>query len=223
MTGCVFNIQKFSIHDGPGIRTTVFLKGCPLRCLWCHNPEGLEKSVEIEFDPSKCIGCLACAAACRQGCHVFFEDGTRRFDREKCVRCGACADTCLPGCLKRMGKIYEVSEVIDKVMADKLFYETSGGGMTLSGGEPFFQPEFSLALLEAAKAEGLNTAVETCGFCSGEALVRALPFTDLFLYDYKATGEEKHRELTGVSQKPILDNLVRISEGGAIHLRNLEQ
>ncbi|MBR5366166.1 MAG: glycyl-radical enzyme activating protein [Clostridia bacterium] len=214
MTGCVFNIQKFSIHDGPGIRTTVFLKGCPLRCLWCHNPEGLERSVEIEFEPTKCIGCGACVPVCPKGCQTLTEEG-RGFDREKCVRCGRCADVCLPGSLKRVGREMTVEEVIKKVMADKIFYDTSGGGMTLSGGEPFAQPAFALTLLEAAKAEGLHTAVETSGFCTKETILLASPHVDLFLFDYKATGEELHRSLTGVRQQPILENLRALSEAGA--------
>ena len=214
MTGCVFNIQKFSIHDGPGIRTTVFLKGCPLRCLWCHNPEGLERSVEIEFEPTKCIGCGACVPACPKGCQTLTEE-SRGFDRDKCVRCGRCADVCLPGSLKRVGREMTVEEVIKKVMADKIFYDTSGGGMTLSGGESFAQPAFALALLEAAKAEGLHTAVETSGFCAKETILSAAPLVDLFLFDYKATGEELHKSLTGVCQAPILENLLALSEAGA--------
>ena len=220
MTGLVFNIQKFSIHDGPGIRTTVFLKGCPLRCLWCHNPEGLEKASEIEFEPTRCIGCRACVPACPKSCHRFDGEGAHLFDRGSCVRCGACVAACLPGSLKRVGTEMTEEEVIQKVLADKIFYETSGGGMTVSGGEPFFQPEFTLALLKAAKAEGLHTAVETSGFCSRDAILSALPFTDLFLYDYKATGDAIHRQLTGVSQSPIFSNLKAVSdEGGKIILR----
>lgn len=214
MTGCVFNIQKFSIHDGPGIRTTVFLKGCPLRCLWCHNPEGLEPSPEIEFEPSKCIGCGACVSACPAGCQTMGEAG-RGFDRSRCVRCGTCADVCLTGSLKRVGRRMTVGEVMAKVLDDRLFYVTSGGGMTLSGGEPFFQPDFALALLEAAKIEGLHTALETSGFCSRGAMMKAVPLTDLFLFDYKATGEELHKRLTGVLQAPILENLRALSDAGA--------
>jgi len=214
MTGCVFNIQKFSIHDGPGIRTTVFLKGCPLRCLWCHNPEGLEPSPEIEFEPSKCIGCGACVSACPAGCQTMDEAG-RGFDRSRCDRCGKCADVCLTGSLKRVGRRMTVGEVMAKVLDDRLFYETSGGGMTLSGGEPFFQPDFALALLEAAKIEGLHTALETSGFCSRAVLMKAVPLTDLFLFDYKATGDGLHKRLTGVIQTPILENLRALSDAGA--------
>lgn len=213
--GCVFNIQKFSIHDGPGIRTTVFLKGCPLRCKWCHNPEGLSPKTEIEYEPTKCIGCGACAAVCPNNCHSFSEEFGHKYERQSCTECGKCTESCVAGSLKPVGTMYTVDEVIKKVMADKIFYDTSGGGMTISGGEPFFQAEFAVALLKAAKEAGLNTAVETSGFCTAETIMSSLPYTDLYLFDYKATGDSLHRELTGVSQETILQNMRLISDSGA--------
>lgn len=214
MTGSVFNIQKFSIHDGPGIRTTVFLKGCPLRCKWCHNPEGLSAATEIEYEPSKCIGCGACVATCPRGCHSLSETEGHGYVRDDCVKCGECLEKCVAGALKLVGTEYTVEEVLKKVMADKIFYDTSGGGMTLSGGEPFFQHEFAIALLKAAKEAGLHTAVETSGFCKTDILLEAAPYVDLFLFDYKATRDDLHRELTGVPQEPILRNLKALSDAG---------
>ena len=218
MTGCVFNIQKFSIHDGPGIRTTVFLKGCPLRCLWCHNPEGLSREREIEYEPTKCILCGACGGVCEN--HAFSEESGHLYARESCTRCGRCLERCVAGALKFVGNDMTVEQVMKKVLSDKIFYETSGGGMTVSGGEPFYQHEFTTELLKAAKAEGLHTAVETSGFCRTEIILAALPCIDLFLFDYKATGDELHRKLTGVPQAPILDTLRAVSDaGGKIVLR----
>lgn len=220
--GTVFNIQKFSIHDGPGIRTTVFLKGCPLRCKWCHNPEGLSRESEIEFDSRKCIYCGRCVVGCEMGGHSIIagETPVHNIDRTSCIRCGKCADACLCGALKLVGTVMTPDEVIEKVLADRIFYQTSGGGITLSGGEPFYQSEFATDLLRLAKEKGLNTAVETSGFCKNEVIREAAGYVDLFLFDYKATGEELHRELTGVSQKIILENLHTISDlGGRIVLR----
>lgn len=223
ISGTVFNIQKFSVHDGPGIRTTVFLKGCPLRCLWCHNPEGLSREPDLEYEPAKCIACRACSSVCDHACHSFEaeEDGTRHiFDRTNCIKCGKCTDICISSSLKTIGKTMTVSEVMQKVLADRIFYEKSGGGMTLSGGEPFMQPKFALELLRTAKESGLNTAVETCGSFSSDIIAEALPLVDLFLFDYKATGSELHKKLTGVMPELILSNLNAISSsGGKIVLR----
>lgn len=215
LQGTVFNIQKFSIHDGPGIRTTVFLKGCPLRCLWCHNPEGLSRETEIEFEPTKCIMCQACAVVCPNSCHSFTETDGHIFNRTHCSKCGQCVNTCVAKSLNFVGQLKTVDEVMKKVLDDRVFYETSHGGMTLSGGEPFFQADFSLALLKAAKEEKLDTSIETCGFTSKSTILESVPYVDRYLFDYKATGSELHKELTGVPQEPILENLYALNTAGA--------
>ena len=204
--GTVFQIQRFSLYDGPGVRTAVFLKGCPLRCLWCHNPEGLSFEPQILFDPTKCIGCTDCVKACPVGCHST-KDGLHLYDRTDCTGCGRCASSCCTGALSLAGKEMTPEEVMDRVLRDRPVYERSGGGLTLSGGEPFFQPEFAFRLLQLAKEHRLHTAVETCGFASAETIRRAAGYTDLFLYDYKATGEALHQRLCGVSDRVILSNL----------------
>ena len=154
MTGVIFNIQKFCINDGPGIRTTVFLKGCPLRCLWCHNPESNEAAPELLYSASKCIGCGKCAVACPLGLHTFSEAG-HAFDRERCIACGKCSDVCYAGALELSGYTITVEDALREVMKDEPFYRNSGGGMTISGGEPLMQFEFTRALLAAAKEKGL--------------------------------------------------------------------
>ena len=211
--GTVFNIQKFSVNDGPGIRTTVFLKGCPLRCVWCHNPESKLAKPEIMYSPTKCIGCRACEAVCPKKCHIFSED-KHIFDREKCIGCGECVKVCYTDALSLAGEIKTVDEVIAEVMKDKVFYDNSGGGMTLSGGEPMMQFEFTLALLKAAKEKGLHTCMETCGFAKAEAFKEVAPYVDIFLFDYKITDSDTHKKYTGVDNELILNNLHILDEMG---------
>ena len=214
MTGTIFNIQKFCVNDGPGIRTTVFVKGCPLNCLWCHNPESKSTKPDILFDPRKCIGCGACAQACQNNCHPFTEEG-HRFDRKACTRCGSCTEVCYAGALEKSGHTTTVEDALREVMKDKLFYENSGGGLTVSGGEPLAQFEFTRALLAAAKEQGLHTCVETCGFAPAEHVKQLAPLVDIFLFDYKLTDPELHKQYTGVSNEKILQNLFLLDELGA--------
>ena len=211
--GIVFNIQKFSINDGPGIRTTVFLKGCPLRCAWCHNPESNSVKPEIFYDAKKCLLCGKCAMVCENGCHKFI-DGIHIYDREKCIACGKCVDKCVVEALETAGKEMTVEEVISEVLKDKAFYENSNGGITLSGGEPMLQFEFTYELLKAAKAEGLHTCMETCGFAKPEQYEKIKDLVDIFLFDYKLTDTKKHKEYTGVENNLIIENLKMIDSFG---------
>lgn len=212
MTGLLFNVQRFSLHDGPGIRTTVFLKGCPLRCFWCHNPEGLHAWPEVQFFPGRCVSCGECERVCPQGAQQFLADGSRFYDRVRCTRCGACVEVCYAESLRLAGRRATLSETLCEVLADRPFYETSGGGVTLSGGEPFFQPAFTRALLTACKAEGLHTAIETSACCPWEVMEAVLPVTDLWMVDIKHLDAEKHRQVTGVSNRQILENICRLAE-----------
>ena len=211
--GNVFNIQRYSVKDGPGIRTTVFIKGCPLRCWWCHNPESQSRAVEMAINPAVCIHCGGCWAVCPHN-ESPGEVTEPLADWQHCTQCGECVEECPVGGRTMMGRVMTVPEVMAEVLKDRLFYDDSGGGVTLSGGEPMVQPEFVRAVLEACGEKDIRTAIDTCGYCQQEELLAVAPLADLFLYDLKAMDDATHRQQTGVSNTRILDNLVAL---GRVH------
>ena len=212
-TGVVFNVQRYSTEDGPGIRTTVFLKGCTMHCPWCHNPEGLRKNPELVWYEVRCIGARDCLQACPTGALTLTPEGMV-IDRGLCNACGECEEACPAAALEVIGKVRTVGDVAAEALRDRVFYEKSGGGVTLSGGEPALQLDFSLALMEAIRAEGVHIALDTCGGVSGERMGPLIDLADLVLFDLKIMEPRAHLEHTGVALEMVLDNARRICEKG---------
>ena len=208
MVGTIFDIQRFSVHDGPGIRTTVFLKGCPLHCAWCHNPEGLTARMQLQFFETECLLCRKCVELC--DCHTMVES-KHIVDFEKCNLCGDCITACPSKALKVCGFEISTDELIYELLKDKDFYGNDGG-VTFSGGECLMQPEFLTESLRKCKEAGLNTTIDTCGFSAFKNIQKTLKYCDLYLFDIKAINNEMHKKFTGVSNKIIIENLIKLNE-----------
>jgi pyruvate formate lyase activating enzyme len=211
MTGIVFNIQHFSVNDGPGIRTTIFLKGCRLHCPWCHNPESISLSREIALRTERCIRCGECITVCRHHA-ISSENGSYTIHRDLCAKCGRCVDVCVTEARTAVGQEMTIKALMDEIRKDAIFFHQSGGGVTFSGGEPLLQHEFLLDLLKVCRWEGIHTTVDTTGFTTAAILESIAEYTDLFLYDLKLLNDVKHREFTGVSNQQILENLRLLAE-----------
>lgn len=215
----ISDIKRFAVHDGDGIRTTVFFKGCPLKCVWCHNPESISYKCEVAYHKNKCIGCGECITACKYNAHTI-SDGIHSYNRSLCIGCGKCEEVCLGDALKLYGKKMTVDELMPTLLEDIDYYRSSGGGVTLSGGECLSQSDFCAQLLKKLKEYGINTAVDTCGCVPKTAIDKVIPYTDIFLYDIKAIDEDVHIKCTRKSNQIILENLRYIdSIGKAIEVR----
>lgn len=216
----ITNIQKYSIHDGDGIRTTVFFKGCPLKCVWCHNPETQRYERELQYDKEKCVGCGACAKVCPRGAITMVENKPV-LDRELCTLCGKCEVYCPEGIRETVGQEYPVKALVKEIMKDRMFYEQSGGGVTLSGGEVMtMSSEYIVAIAKELKKEEISLTIDTCGYVPFERFEKILPYVDTFLYDVKVMDPKLHKKYIGVDNELILENLVKLSEAGArIYIR----
>jgi pyruvate formate lyase activating enzyme len=217
--GEILSIMRFSLHDGPGIRTTVFFKGCPLRCIWCHNPESQSINQELAYNDEKCTSCAECVKVCPNRAQ-YMQDGKHIFNRSLCTVCGKCAEVCMYDSLKLTGKEMSVDDVMAEVVKDVPYYASSGGGLTVSGGEPLMQPEFLIELLSSAKEKKIHTCIETCGFTSRSVIAKTMPLVDYYLFDFKANDANKHKQLTGFDNDAIIANLdYLLNENATVELR----
>ncbi|MBC8329093.1 MAG: glycyl-radical enzyme activating protein [Planctomycetes bacterium] len=217
-SGLVLDLQRWSVQDGPGVRTTVFLKGCPLACLWCHNPESQSYREQLVIEPARCLRCGACVEACPQ--HGVPGPGLPPALDADCLLCGSCAEACPSEARRLVGRERRLDELLDEIQRDRIYFDESGGGVTFSGGEPLGQPLFLEALLRACRDLEIHTAVDTCGYAPPEVLLRIAPLADLFLYDLKLIDDRRHRAATGVGSAPILSNLRQLARvHPRIHLR----
>jgi pyruvate formate lyase activating enzyme len=214
--GLILHTQRLSTEDGPGIRTTVFFKGCPLSCEWCHNPESISTSRQVHWLETRCIGCLICVKTCPDKILRKEKDGIRR-DLTLCKACGRCADECPSRAMEMLGKEITLEELVTELLKDKVYYDNSGGGITLSGGEPLMQPDFAAGVLRRMKGNGVHTAVDTCGLCSRATLDKVLPLTDMILFDLKEIDPQRHRQFAGQDNRIILDNLLFIRDYLSAH------
>jgi pyruvate formate lyase activating enzyme len=215
-TGLILHVQRLSTEDGPGIRSTVFFKQCPLACRWCHNPESISGRPELQWLAARCIGCRSCEQACARGCITRTPEGLR-IDRLRCEGCGACAEECPSNALELLGRRVSVSALTGELLKDRAYYESSGGGVTFSGGEPLAQPGFSLSLARSLKERGISVALDTCGFAPADTIARMLPVVDLLLFDLKVIDPSAHRACTGQSNEIILRNLLSIQSAWSTH------